>query len=184
MTEIPPSSGLAPAICMVHVINAPLTDAANAASHVQVQGAAPSSMFYLNSKPVTGTQLQTLKHGDVLSLMAFNGVFYHSYQVRIQETDRGYLSLFRTSPTAKGSSPAKDTAAGTASPLSVATNSHAHPATEECTCPFCLEIQVQSTTLVPCGHSFCEECVVNCQECPTVRIVTTQSCSRRHSATH
>ena len=156
---------------MVHVVNAPLTDAANAASHVQVQGASPNSIYFLNSKPITGTQLHTLKHGDVLALKAFNGVFSHAYQVRIQETERGFLSLFRTSPTGKGSPPKANGSSKTTSPLSVATDSHAHPATEECTCPFCLEIQVRSTTLVPCGHAFCQECVVNCQECPTVRMI-------------
>jgi len=34
-------------------------------------------------------------------------------------------------------------------------------------CDICLELQVESTTLVPCGHSFCAACVLD--ECPSCR---------------
>ena len=40
---------------------------------------------------------------------------------------------------------------------------------EEFCCPVCLEIQVQATTLVPCGHSFCLACQRSASECPTCR---------------
>jgi Zinc finger, C3HC4 type (RING finger) len=37
----------------------------------------------------------------------------------------------------------------------------ARMAQDEFTCAICLEYQVQSTALVPCGHSFCHSCVMN-----------------------
>jgi Zinc finger, C3HC4 type (RING finger) len=46
-------------------------------------------------------------------------------------------------------------------------------AQDEFTCAICLEYQVQSTTLVPCGHSFCHSCIWN----PTSSKVKLKSCS-------
>jgi hypothetical protein len=40
---------------------------------------------------------------------------------------------------------------------------------EECSCAICLDLQVQSTCIVPCGHSFCQQCVANETTCPTCR---------------
>jgi hypothetical protein len=42
---------------------------------------------------------------------------------------------------------------------------------EDIQCSICLEIQIHSQTLVPCGHSLCYPCVVNddLQDCPTCR---------------
>jgi ribosomal 50S subunit-recycling heat shock protein len=40
---------------------------------------------------------------------------------------------------------------------------------EEFTCAFCLDLQVQATTLVPCGHSFCKACVAQISECCSCR---------------
>ncbi|GKY98943.1 hypothetical protein MPSEU_000850100 [Mayamaea pseudoterrestris] len=167
-TGIAPSSGLDPAVCLVHAaMNAPLVDAANGTSHLQVQGAQEKSMYFINNVPFSGTMLRTLKHGDVLALKCSNGHCHYSYQVRIQES-ASFFNRF------KNASPKSQAAAAAASLESAATaaahaNSTAHPATEECFCPYCLEIQVQSTTLVPCGHAFCKECVSSCNECPTCR---------------
>jgi hypothetical protein len=170
ITHIPPSSGLAPAICLVHLANDPLPGAAdNAATNLQVQGASTDSVYYINNALIAGTQLKVLKNGDKISLKSFNGVCYYSYQVRIQETTTNFFSIFQTARFNVPSPPKAGGAASNASsPATALTNSLAHPATEECACPFCLEIQVQSTSLVPCGHAFCKECVAACTECPTV----------------
>jgi hypothetical protein len=45
---------------------------------------------------------------------------------------------------------------------------------EEMMCACCLEIQVRSTTLVPCGHTFCETCCTSAEECPTCRLSVAQ----------
>lgn len=47
---------------------------------------------------------------------------------------------------------------------------------EEFICAVCLDLQVQATTLVPCGHSFCKACVAaTCPICSSA-IHTTVSC--------
>ena len=37
---------------------------------------------------------------------------------------------------------------------------------EELICAVCLDIQIQCTLLVPCGHSFCKQCCRNSKTCP------------------
>jgi Zinc finger, C3HC4 type (RING finger) len=52
---------------------------------------------------------------------------------------------------------------------------------DELTCPICLDIVVQATTLVPCGHTICLSCIpctstVACnKECPVCRDAFTQT---------
>jgi hypothetical protein len=41
---------------------------------------------------------------------------------------------------------------------------------EECMCAVCMEIMVQSTAVVPCGHLYCKECLVGITECPNCRL--------------
>lgn len=45
-------------------------------------------------------------------------------------------------------------------------------AAEEFSCVCCLEVMVQATSLVPCGHSFCQSCCMH-RECPTCRVAVT-----------
>jgi hypothetical protein len=45
---------------------------------------------------------------------------------------------------------------------------------DELSCPVCLEIQVCSHTLVPCGHSFCSPCLTGLEQCPQCRTDITQ----------
>jgi hypothetical protein len=41
-------------------------------------------------------------------------------------------------------------------------------------CSICLEIQIYSQTLVPCGHSFCSPCINDLEDCPQCRAKITQ----------
>lgn len=41
---------------------------------------------------------------------------------------------------------------------------------EECACAVCMEIIVNATALVPCGHLFCKDCLNNISECPNCRL--------------
>jgi hypothetical protein len=54
---------------------------------------------------------------------------------------------------------------------------------EEFMCAFCLDVLVQATTLVPCGHTFCLSCVKH-KTCPTCRadINTTVPCRAMSNA--
>jgi hypothetical protein len=47
--------------------------------------------------------------------------------------------------------------------------SHLHAIAEEFHCALCLEIQVESTLLIPCGHAFCKGCVEKSEHCITCR---------------
>lgn len=45
---------------------------------------------------------------------------------------------------------------------------------DEFTCPICLDVLVNTRTAVPCGHSFCSDCLgPNLPECPTCRSAVT-----------
>jgi rubredoxin len=56
-------------------------------------------------------------------------------------------------------------------------------AAEEFSCPVCLEIQYQSTTLVPCGHSLCRGCISagsgKSTTCPVCRATSRQQVPNR-----
>jgi hypothetical protein len=44
-------------------------------------------------------------------------------------------------------------------------------ASEEAACAVCMEIMVEATAIVPCGHMFCKICVSSLSECPNCRSV-------------
>jgi hypothetical protein len=50
-----------------------------------------------------------------------------------------------------------------------ATSTISQQVLEECSCAICLDLQVQSTCLAPCGHTFCLKCVAHETTCPTCR---------------
>lgn len=39
-----------------------------------------------------------------------------------------------------------------------------------CICSICMEIIVEGTAVVPCGHVYCERCLQDCTECPNCRL--------------
>jgi Zinc finger, C3HC4 type (RING finger) len=79
------------------------------------------------------------------------------------------LPLPESAPTAADAIP-KDSAAST---FNSSNDIMLRMAQDEFTCAICLEYQVQSTTLVPCGHSFCHSCIWN----PTSSKIKLKSCS-------
>jgi len=42
---------------------------------------------------------------------------------------------------------------------------------EESMCSICMDIIVQATSIVPCGHMFCKSCLVKIKKCPTCRTI-------------
>jgi hypothetical protein len=159
-TGIRLASGLAPGLCIVCWIEVKSTETGTMEQQLHVQGCSHDSTYFINNVPHTGTLLLPLKNADTLSLLCRNGKMLYSYRVRLEVDDETIstnnpLSRALPSPT-KVSRTANDTTP--------------HKATEECACSLCFEILIQSTTLVPCGHSFCKDCVATNVECPTVSV--------------
>jgi Zinc finger, C3HC4 type (RING finger) len=109
-----------------------------------------------------------LRDGDLLSFRSSLGT--HQYSVRITGADDAPRKLPAAQssagePTRRARGDAKNRKFLRTPPPpdtpeeSPAANANFSAAAEEFTCVVCLEIMYLSTTLVPCGHSLCKECV-------------------------
>lgn len=103
-----------------------------------------------------------LEAGDIMSLHAPERAY--DYQVVVDGDDEPEAS------------PAK--AGAQLKPNDAAAVTNLQHIAEEFTCAVCLDLQVQATTLVPCGHSFCKACVATAPVCSicSASIATTVSC--------
>jgi Zinc finger, C3HC4 type (RING finger) len=107
-----------------------------------------------------------LRDGDLISFRSSLGT--HQYSVRITGADDAPRKHPAAPPSAgepprRARGDAKNRKASPTPPLPPAPDeesaAHFSAAAEEFTCVVCLEIQFLSTTLVPCGHSLCKDCV-------------------------
>jgi hypothetical protein len=95
-----------------------------------------------------GGTTRPLKNGEIISLQKPSEDY--AYRLQIGETATA------TSTTTDTTCPLKD-------------------ASEEAMCAVCMEIMVEATTIVPCGHLFCKTCLSSLPECPNCRLVVKQT---------
>jgi hypothetical protein len=117
-----------------------------------------------------------LRDGDVLGFKSSEGT-HHRYRVRISQQAEAEARMETKTETGTGTTPRKRPASNRSGnvtsldeqedhtssllrrPPPPLAAEHFSAAAEEMSCAVCLEIQYQSTTLVPCGHSLCRTCV-------------------------
>jgi hypothetical protein len=149
-TGIASDSGLPREVCTVFWAD-PLASAdpapSDSSQQLYVKGCSSTSTYHINDTLITGTTVYLLQYGSSLTIKTDSVSF--EYRIRVHE-----------SSAASSSSPS---------------TTEPHQAAEECMCNLCLEIQVQSTMIVPCGHAFCQECVIPLNNCPSVRTVFMRS---------
>ena len=142
----------------------------------------------INNETVT-TPNAIIKEGDILSLQSMS--YSYDYVVMLAPISDSRIS---TTKAASKSLPLSvspsdnDTDTSTLAPTDgIIVNHHQHytelidlqqklmqqMVNDEFTCAICLEYQVQSTALVPCGHSFCNTCIVD----PTKKKLKLKICS-------
>lgn len=117
---------------------------------------AASGRVSVNGELVDPLARTLLVAGDVISLHAPERAY--DYKVEIERsTESAQAPAFALNP------PKVEQLADSGRLFALSTIA------EEFACAFCLDIQVQATTLVPCGHSFCKSCVVQISECCSCR---------------
>jgi hypothetical protein len=109
----------------------------------------------VNQTIVASDKPLILQDGDLISLESPDESTF-DYHVQITLAD----------------SPAVDMSTHETAAQEVSSSSSSSPAhmehIQEFTCAICLEIMVEPVTAVPCGHSFCKECLAtSVQQCPT-----------------
>jgi hypothetical protein len=111
-----------------------------------------------------------LRDGDILSFQSSAGT--HRYKILIQQTAETPRKL-----------PAMESSSIATFEEHQAACASFSAAAEEFSCPVCLEIQFQSTSLVPCGHSLCRSCICvgpgKSTSCPVCRAASRQQVPNR-----
>lgn len=104
------------------------------------------------------TKPSFLGDGDILALITVDNSTVYEYRVEITS----------------GGAPSTLAVAELSSKKRRAPTPPSSQGEDEFTCPICLDILVNTTTAVPCGHSFCSDCLgTNLPECPTCRSAIT-----------
>lgn len=101
-----------------------------------------------------GSTIRHLAHGDVVCLQKQPSGY--AYRVHLHET-----------PTTTATTSCPTTTTPTTCPL--------QEASEEVVCAVCMEIIVEATAVVPCGHTYCGACLNSLTECPNCRLAVTQT---------
>lgn len=130
-----------------------------------------------------------LRHGDVLTIHSVNTEYQYKVVVSHEDCQNAVESIItgqlnaqqqQQHPPKEEESDSGNECAIVKSEKTLQTSSSSLPSSlaDEFVCAFCLEILFQATTIVPCGHSFCRGCIVQCTVCPTCRgpRVTTVPC--------
>jgi Zinc finger, C3HC4 type (RING finger) len=125
----------------------------------------------INNETVT-TPNAIIKEGDILSLQSMS--YSYDYVVMMAPISESTTATTETASTnAPLSVSPSDNDISEPLPAVSSTNQHylelvdqqqklmQQMVNDEFTCAICLEYQVQSTALVPCGHSFCNTCIVD-----------------------
>jgi hypothetical protein len=136
------------------------------------------SNLYINGLPWDeGQPYVYLIHGDDVAL---DGLRYE-YKVQIESGSSGPPSGKKRKAESSdvisvlSSSPEPEEKRDSLSKKSVSSSTIAVPQenadriTDEIQCSVCLDIQVRSRTLNPCGHSFCGSCLNQLEQCPQCR---------------
>jgi hypothetical protein len=136
--------------------------------------------FYVNGVLAPPAASVVFHAGDVIALGMRNGTAVYEYKVVMEDNNSATataavpaasLGLTETAAATPVRSPGRKRSAPTTS-TTTTTTTIPPSATDEFYCALCLEIQVQSVTLVPCGHCFCGPCCGDATattECPTCR---------------
>jgi hypothetical protein len=117
----------------------------------------PGSIFYINGDLMHATSKTFLHTGDRIALGKNARGMIYEYKVSIVD------SYSRKTPAAAAASLHTPTPASPGSNSALKTSGsgrkrRAPSFADDLHCPVCLEIQVQSITLVPCGHNLCQSC--------------------------
>jgi hypothetical protein len=104
--------------------------------------------------------IRRLAKGDVVCLQKEPDAY--AYRVHLHETPN---STTTTTTTPCPTTP-------TTSSLSTCA---LQEASEEVMCAVCMEIIVEATAVVPCGHTYCGACLHSLSECPNCRLAVTQT---------
>jgi hypothetical protein len=129
----------------------------------------------INNETVT-TPNAIINEGDILSLQSMS--YSYDYVVMMAPISDSTTSATKTAP---NSLPLSVSPSENDSVVPSQTESATHQqrfidfidhqqkllqqmVNDEFTCAICLEYQVQSTALVPCGHSFCNTCIVDSEK--------------------
>jgi len=145
-------------------------------NELRLEKAVPQQVS-VNGQLVEGDGYQ-LQEGDILSLHGTE----IAYEFKVIAEGGSLAKKKEPEASATVQKPSSDCNGNTATLASSSAslqqqqyNSHI---SDEFSCAFCLELLVQTTTIVPCGHSFCLGCLEQVNECPTCRgaVQTTVPC--------
>ena len=131
-----------------------------------IMAIAGASGRILVNDALLGTKPIPLKTGASITLQSAGTVVYR-YRLEITNglQDENGKTEEEMGETIKPSA-VSDTPTAAAS-----SNVSSNSSTEEFSCPICLDILVDSVTIVPCGHHFCKSCLEPLiRECPTCRM--------------
>lgn len=120
------------------------------AASLSVNGKPPQRQQNPQYPRVDGGMCMELHHGDVIAVEGRREpvLLRYSYQVAVVTSCATALKTAAASPITRS------TTASTALAPSLF-----EPIGNEAMCPICMEIQVRSRSVVPCGHGFCLSCI-------------------------
>ena len=121
-----------------------------------------------------GNTMRRLASGDVVYLQKQSTDY--AYRVQLHEIPN---STTTTTPPPHPPSLTKTTSpcprTGTKPPAAAYSCAALQEASEEVMCAVCMEIIVEATAVVTCGHTYCGTCLKSLSECPNCRLAVKQT---------